>query len=97
MCGGDVATMAVSRGTTEAFTALASGLLAPVFGSLSDAIGRRPVQLFAGCGGLLRCIIIPLTTSLRARMIADIFCKGVMESAMKTIKGAAHSDVFDAA
>jgi MFS family permease len=94
MCNGDIATMAVSRGTTEALTALCGGLLAPVFGSLSDAVGRRPVQFFAGCGALLRCILIPLTTSLPARMAADIFCKGVMEASLKTVKGAAHSDVF---
>ena len=94
MCDGDVATMAVSRGTTEALTALCGGLLAPVFGSLSDAVGRRPVQFFAGCGALLRCILIPLTTTLPARMAADIFCKGVMEAGMKTVKGATHSDIF---
>ena len=94
MCGGDVALMAVSRGVTESLMSLASGILAPVFGSLSDTIGRRPVQLFAGCGGLLRCILVPLTTTLPARMAADIFARGVMESAIKTIKGATHSDVF---
>ena len=94
MCGGDIGTMAVSRGTTEALTALASALTAPIMGSLSDAVGRRPVQLFAGAGGLLRCILVPLTSSLRARMLADIFCKGIMESALKTAKGATHSDVF---
>ena len=76
--------MAVSRGTTEALTALCAGLLAPVFGSLSDAIGRRPVQLFVGYGGLLRMIMIPLTTTLHARMAADIFCKGIMEAGSKT-------------
>ena len=96
MCNGDVATMAVSRGATEALTALCGGLLAPVFGSLSDAIGRRPVQFFAGCGALLRCILIPLTTSLRTRMLVDIVCKGVIEAGMKTVKGATHSDVFGA-
>jgi DHA1 family tetracycline resistance protein-like MFS transporter len=94
MCNGDVATMAVSRGTTEALTALCGGLLAPVFGSLSDAVGRRPVQCFAGCGALLRCILIPLTTTLRTRMLVDIVCKGVIEAGMKTVKGATHSDVF---
>jgi MFS family permease len=94
LCGGDIGTMAVSRGTTEACIALASGLLAPIFGSLSDAIGRRPLQLFAGSGALLRCILVPLTTSLRARIAADILCKGVVESALKTVKGATHADVF---
>lgn len=94
LCNGDVATMAVSRGTTEALTAMCGGLLAPVFGSLSDAIGRRPVQAFAGCGALLRCILIPLTTTLHTRMIVDILCKGVIEAGMKTVKGATHSDVF---
>lgn len=94
MCDGDIATMAISRGTTEALTALCGGLLAPVFGSLSDAIGRRPVQIFAGCGALLRCVLIPLTTTLRTRMLVDILCKGVIEAGMKTVKGATHSDVF---
>jgi hypothetical protein len=27
-------------------------------------------------------------------MAADIFCKGVMEAGMKTVKGATHSDIF---
>jgi MFS family permease len=94
LCGKDVGMMAKHMGSVASAIALCNGILSPVFGSLSDTIGRVPVQALAGLGSALRCILIPLTTTLRGRMLVDIICRGVLEAPLLSVGGATHADVF---
>jgi MFS family permease len=97
LVGGDIGRYAAATATVQSAISACQLMLSPSVGSLSDALGRRPLMLVAGCSGVAWHLFLShasACSSIERYMAGAILCMGVCSAGSMSVRQASLDDVF---